>query len=63
MPSLEQTNKSKPEPERLAPRKLNLKKASVEDLRKLYEERTTTANVLEQVSRQRSLSVSPSIRE
>lgn len=61
MPSLEQTNR--PEPERLAPRKLNLKKASVEDLRKLYEERTTTANVLEQVSRQRSLSVSPSIRE
>ena len=61
MPSLEQTNK--PEPERLAPRKLNLKKASVEDLRKLYEERAGTANVLVEVSRQRSLSVSPSIRE
>ncbi|KAJ4987232.1 hypothetical protein SVAN01_07243 [Stagonosporopsis vannaccii] len=61
MPSLEQTNK--PEPERLAPRKLNLKKTSVEDLRKLYEDRAGTANVLVEVSRQRSLSVSPSIRE
>lgn len=61
MPSLEQTNR--PEPERLAPRKLNLKKTSVEDLRKLYEERAGTANVLVEVSRQRSLSVSPSIRE
>lgn len=61
MPSLEQTNK--PEPERLAPRKLNLKKTSVEDLRKLYEERAGTVDVLGEVSRQRSLSVSPSIRE
>jgi Rho GTPase-activating protein 1 len=64
MPSLEQTNKNRTESqERLAPKKLNLKKASVEDLRKLYEERAGTANVLESVSRQRSLSVSPSIRE
>ena len=61
MPSLEQTNKA--EGERLAPRRLNLKKTSVEDLRKLYEERAGTANVLGEVSRQRSLSVSPSIRE
>lgn len=61
MPSLEQANR--PERERLAPRKLNLKKTSVEDLRKLYEERAGTANVLVEVSRQRSLSVSPSIRE
>ncbi|OSS51280.1 hypothetical protein B5807_03796 [Epicoccum nigrum] len=61
MPSLEQTNR--PEPERLAPRKLNLKKTSVEDLRRLYEERAGTANVLVEVGRQRSMSVSPSIRE
>ncbi|KAH6639494.1 divergent CRAL/TRIO domain-containing protein [Boeremia exigua] len=61
MPSLEQTNR--PEPERLGPRKLNLKKASVEDLRKLFEDRAGTANVLVEVGRQRSLSVSPSIRE
>lgn len=61
MPSLEQTNR--PEAERLAPKKLNLKKTSVEDLRKLYEERTGTANALVEISRQRSLSVSPSIRE
>ncbi|UPX16940.1 uncharacterized protein EKO05_0007321 [Ascochyta rabiei] len=61
MPSLEQTKR--PEPERLAPRKLNLKKTSVDDLRKLYEERAGTANVLVEVSRQRSMSVSPSIRE
>ncbi|KAG9200096.1 hypothetical protein G6514_007573 [Epicoccum nigrum] len=61
MPSLEQTNR--PEPERLAPRKLNLKKTSVEDLRRLYEERAGTANVLAEVGRQRSMSVSPSIRE
>ncbi|KAF2997299.1 hypothetical protein E8E13_001120 [Curvularia kusanoi] len=61
MPSLEQTNR--PETERLAPKKLNLKKTSVEDLRRLYEERAGTANVLVEVSRQRSPSVSPSIRE
>jgi len=61
MPSLEQANR--PEPERLAPRKLNLKKTSVEDLRRLYEERAGTAHVLVEVGRQRSMSVSPIIRE
>lgn len=61
MPSLEQTNR--PEPERLAPRKLNLKKTSVEDLRKLYEERAGTVGALESVARLRSASVSPVIRE
>jgi Rho GTPase-activating protein 1 len=61
MPSLEQTNK--PEPERLAPRKLNLKKTSVEDLRKLYEERAGTVGALESVARLRSASISPVIKE
>ncbi|KAL1655301.1 hypothetical protein SLS61_002188 [Didymella pomorum] len=65
MPSLEQTNKSEFERSaaRLAPRKLNLKKTSVEDLRKLYEERAGTVGALESVARLRSASVSPVIRE
>jgi Rho GTPase-activating protein 1 len=44
MPSLEV--RPAPQTERLAPRKLELKKQSVEDLRRLYEERAGTASVL-----------------
>ena len=38
----------------LEPRRLNLKKASVDDLRRLYEDRATTANTLVQIGRRAS---------
>ncbi|KAF2127240.1 hypothetical protein P153DRAFT_358858 [Dothidotthia symphoricarpi CBS 119687] len=47
MPSFETSAKeAPPRTERLAPKKLNLKKNSVDDLRRLYEERAGTAEVL-----------------
>jgi Rho GTPase-activating protein 1 len=42
----------------LTPNKLNLKKQSVEDLRKLYEERAGTASVLVEAARWRKGSTS-----
>jgi len=38
----------------LRPKKMNLKKQSVEDLRRLYEERAGTASVLVQAGKQRN---------
>ena len=54
MPSLEQTNR--PAEQRLAPGRLELKKKSVEDLRRLYEERAGTVDVLGEVARKRGKS-------
>ena len=39
----------------LAPKKLDLQKQSVEDLRRLYEERAGTASALVEAGRQRNL--------
>jgi Rho GTPase-activating protein 1 len=39
----------------LEPRKVNLKKQSVEDLRRLYEERAGTASVLVQAGKQKGV--------
>lgn len=53
MPSFEARNPPTNVPERkmLTPNKLNLRKQSVEDLRRLYEERVGTANVLVEAGR------------
>jgi len=39
----------------LKPKKMNLKKQSVEDLRRLYEERAGTASVLVQTAKQKGV--------
>jgi Rho GTPase-activating protein 1 len=52
MPSFEARSQSGVvERKMLTPNKLNLKKQSVEDLRKLYEERAGTASVLVEAGR------------
>jgi Rho GTPase-activating protein 1 len=54
MPSFEsrqQANHGVVERKMLTPNKLNLKKQSVEDLRRLYEERAGTASVLVEAGR------------
>ncbi|CAO2658674.1 Nn.00g063970.m01.CDS01 [Neocucurbitaria sp. VM-36] len=57
MPSFEQSkqqeNQSCPVRKMLTPKKLNLKKQSVEDLRRLYEERAGTASALIEAGRHR----------
>jgi Rho GTPase-activating protein 1 len=56
MPSFEgrgQQQEDCPVRKMLAPKKLNLKKQSVEDLRRLYEERAGTANALVEAGRHR----------
>jgi Rho GTPase-activating protein 1 len=62
MPSFENFKTETPKPKDddcpvrglLRPKKMNLKKQSVEDLRRLYEERAGTASVLVQAGKQRS---------
>jgi Rho GTPase-activating protein 1 len=51
MPSFEARQQPSIERKMLTPNKLNLKKQSVEDLRKLYEERAGTASVLIEAGR------------
>lgn len=52
MPSMEATNKSSLAPPS-QPRRLNMKKQSVDDLRRLYEERAGTAHALVEAGRKR----------
>jgi Rho GTPase-activating protein 1 len=51
MPSFEARGQEPVERKMLTPNKLNLRKQSVEDLRKLYEERAGTASVLVEAGR------------
>jgi Rho GTPase-activating protein 1 len=62
MPSLE-VRPTQSSAERLAPKKLNLKKQSVEDLRRLYEERAGTASLLVKMPTGQARERTGSIRE
>jgi Rho GTPase-activating protein 1 len=53
MPSFEVSNTPPPLNRQITPRRLNMKKASVDDLRRLYEERVDTARTLVQSSLKR----------
>ncbi|KAF2690885.1 hypothetical protein K458DRAFT_398847 [Lentithecium fluviatile CBS 122367] len=53
MPSFEQSKKDNTLAPPVAPRRLNLKKKSVDDLRRLYEERAGTASVLVEAARKK----------
>ncbi|KAF2021483.1 hypothetical protein BU24DRAFT_417123 [Aaosphaeria arxii CBS 175.79] len=53
MPSFEVSNRKQSLAPPTAPRKLNLKKASVDDLRRLYEERAGTAQTLVEAGKRR----------
>jgi Rho GTPase-activating protein 1 len=57
MPSMEtqKLDDTCPGRKMLAPKKLNLRKQSVEDLRQLYEERAGTASALIEASRRNKL--------
>ncbi|KAF2204736.1 hypothetical protein GQ43DRAFT_363949 [Delitschia confertaspora ATCC 74209] len=53
MPSFETSNNQRGLAPPVAPRKLNIKKASVDDLRRLYEERAGTAQTLVEAAKQK----------